>query len=98
VIDCTNTTLAGYVDNWVSLHARTQQNYATEASIMNTSLNWREVSIIIEQWGIYVFYHVRLILNCPICFLLSWLRRFRLWWGWASWLLRRSVSSGISRS
>jgi hypothetical protein len=73
VIDCTNTTLSGYVDNC------SKPSCENPTKLCDGSFNYQYISQLAggeyhkEQCGIYVFYHVQLILNCPICFFLSWL-------------------------
>lgn len=86
VIDCINTTLVGYVDNC------SKPSCENPTKLCDGSYNYEYISQLergeyIELWDFYVFYHMRLLLNCPICFLLSWLRWFRLRWGWESGLL-----------
>jgi hypothetical protein len=73
VIDCTNTTLSGYVDNC------SKPSCENPTKLCDGSFNYQYISQLAggeyhkEQCGIYVFCHVQLILNCPICFFLSWL-------------------------
>jgi hypothetical protein len=66
VIDCINTTLVGYVDNC------SKPSCENPTKLCDGSYNYEYISQLergenlIEQWVVYVFYHLWLILNYPI--------------------------------